>query len=307
MKRLIAMCVVLSACDASMDSKWTVDSGPSGITDVHLSSGDTGFVISPLTGLPDAGTTWSVAGSTVNMLGGWNVPLSLPVGTMVPAISGTVRDNTGSDGNAVAMMLVSYVGSAWTVLAQATSDSSGSAQSLNLTPSHVVTATEVLQIRFTSLASPPPTRMSTIGMVQVGRPSIQTLLIPVAPAASGPRRTSMYALVTGLDADPLTGPQNLYAPIAVPVSTVIRGLRARVQDGGSGTKLEADILSTSDNSQTFALVATSPKSTGAGIEETIALPGLSITTAPATQYYIKVYNAAGIFASFVYRLEIDIN
>lgn len=145
----------------------------------------TGYTINPATGWADTGSTWTVGPSSVSGLGAWNVELSLPVGSTVPTISASIIDSTSS---VVAMMLVSYVGSSFTVLGgssftvlgQATSNGTG-AQTLTVATSHVVTSTESLVVRFTTPNSTKAPSITGLGVgvaAPTAPPPVTRLLFP---------------------------------------------------------------------------------------------------------------------------------
>lgn len=138
-----------------------------------------------------------------------------------------------------------------------------------------------------------------------------TIIVPVVPPTLDVRRIAMYAMINGNDADLNTTPHDLFVPLPFQVGTTIRGLRVRVQDGGNfvtpATRVQATILRTTDNAETFSPIVTSTMSTGSGAEETIDIIGTSIVAQPATQYWVKVFNASGSLVSNVFRMEADVN
>jgi hypothetical protein len=131
---------------------------------------------------------------------------------------------------------------------------------------------------------------------------VETIIVPVVGPVSGP--PNLVAAVTGSGG----ALSPLWIPISMPVGRTIRAIRARVNDGGNGTRAEVDLLSSSD-SRGLVLVASSLRSTGGGADETIEASGLSIQTAMHTQYYLEVLNAAGPLAAttLVFRAELDVN
>lgn len=299
MKRLVMLCGLLCACDSTLDDRQWSTTPDAGVDNVHLSDPAVGFTISPLTGLPDPGTTWSVSGGQVSMLGCWNVPLSLPVGSGVPAISATVRDNAGIDGNAVTTMLVSYIGSAWTVLTQATSDSSGSTQTLTLSPTHTVTATEVLQIRFCSFASPPPTRMSAIGMIQVGQSGAITVTVP---------GSAFWPITNATTVDhqggcTFSGGLGVQAALAIPQGRIVTAVRFHVADG-AGVVLQAGLLGRDDTGHLSGFWTGGSDGTGQQVLSGPP-PQHPVLIDVATGYSLQVKYASGSGSSRIDLAEVD--
>lgn len=168
--RCSLLCIALcSACNLSglQGSDAGVDAGTPGPPTLQ------GYTLPSVGGFADVGTWWWASGTQINLRGAWNVPVSTPVGEAVPPLIGSIRDNAPScylclDGNAVSMMLVSYVGPTWTVLGSVDTDGSGAWQRVPLSVSHVVAADESLRVRFYTWSTPNvPVYESAIGPVSV--------------------------------------------------------------------------------------------------------------------------------------------
>lgn len=131
----------------------------------------------------------------------------------------------------------------------------------------------------------------------------RTIVVPVVgPASDGPR-IQLYGVVSGLG----SAAHPLIVPLQLEIGSIIRGFRARVQDGGTGTQIQMKVVSTTDGAEAFSTIATAPLSSGSGTEETMSITDLSITAAAATQYLITFFDASGGAASNIYRLEVDLD
>jgi hypothetical protein len=170
MRNMILLCIaMLGACsvsglrDAGVDGGVPIMGGPAAPPTVQ------GFTLPSTGGFADTGSWWWPSGTQINLIGAWNVPVTLPTGANVPPIIGSMRDNASTcplclNGNAVSMMLVSYVGTGWSVLGTAITDGSGAWQRIPLTVTHTVTADEALRVRFYTFSSPnTPVYESAIG------------------------------------------------------------------------------------------------------------------------------------------------
>lgn len=170
MRNMILVCIaMLGACSVSELRDAGVDGGMPAMGDPAEPPIAQGFTLPSTGGFADPGTWWWEDGTRINLRGAWNVPVILPVGSEVPSIIGSIRDNVPTcqlclDGNGVFMMLVSYVGTTWTVLGSTTTDGSGAWQRLPLSVNHTVTSDEILRVRFYTYSSPnAPVYESAIG------------------------------------------------------------------------------------------------------------------------------------------------
>jgi hypothetical protein len=189
MKRLIAMCVVLSACDSPLDDRqWGTDAGPSA-TAVPLlvpAGGGGGYVQAPTVGCyPSFGASSMVlSDGTLQWWGGvWNCPIATSIGQAIASVSVAVRDNGAANGHAdapnkVVASLILQSSAGESTLAGAASAASGAQQTITMVlpdgtnaPPHVMAPGEILVLRFSpmTLATPPAFASwpSTIGAVRV--------------------------------------------------------------------------------------------------------------------------------------------
>jgi hypothetical protein len=135
-----------------------------------------------------------------------------------------------------------------------------------------------------------------------GLPAARTVVVPVVQPTIDAPRVQLFATVSGLG----SGAKVLTVPLMTTVGDTLDGLRVRVQDDGAGGRAQAQILSTSDNSESFTIVMQTAMSSGTGAEESINLSGAGIHIAPNTHYYVSVFNSAGGTATDrVYRLDLD--
>lgn len=206
MKTMMMCLFLLCSCTQSYD----VQSADAGSSDTYLNPPTNGYTLAPVTGTADTGTQVQMgtgpAGENVSIIGAWSMPLALalPPGSITPQITADLRDNAPScsgcyDGVAFNVMLVSYVGSNWTVLATATSAGSGTWQTLTLTPpSHIVAANETMRLRYYTWSQLSiPTRMSDIGMVHVATP-LRVAAVPCGIASlPGTAAGSAFELLVG--------------------------------------------------------------------------------------------------------------
>ncbi|MES2211506.1 MAG: hypothetical protein V4515_15180 [Chloroflexota bacterium] len=77
-----------------------------------------------------------------------------------------MTDNANPGGNAVVAMVVRYIGTSFTVLAQGNSAGNGIQTTFAITPNYTVDVGDLIVVRFTT---PSATRASSIGTVQVGQ------------------------------------------------------------------------------------------------------------------------------------------
>lgn len=298
---------LLSACSDGMDGvDGQPDAGPDAIAKIATTQTQSdGFGLSPLAGVPDPGSQWAVSGTAIAFIGAWSVPLALPIGSTVPSLFTSIKDNSStcwlcSDGVVINMMLVSYVGSSAVVLGTATSTGSGEWQTVSLNLSHIVTATEILQVRYVTVSSPmPPSRMSTIGMLQVGvGATVHRRSIPLF-SSSGSQYTEQ----------PLTQmvfPSYNIAefPIAVEPGEIIADVAARVRCGTIGAVtmrlIRRDV---SGSTPSATQVGSTSTCTGTATEETLHTAGVSELVGSDYTHYLLDFtmnNAGPVYLDIAY-------
>lgn len=210
MKRLMTMCMLLTGCYGPSVFDAEPDAGSTDSTTQPVMSRVT---IDPTTGYPDPDTQWSVSGSQVMLIGGWNIPLSMVAGSAVPLISASVRDNPETcsgcfDQISIVMQLISYEDGTPTQLAYTYSDASGHQQTISFAPMHTVKSTETLRLQFWTFTYA-PTRMSTIGAIHIGTDSNSSSVTVRIPPSS-------FMQVAGALVSPLPEPDGtrlLYASL----------------------------------------------------------------------------------------------
>lgn len=179
--RVLVMAVCMAACTQVTSQSESPDGGvehASLTTPQSLTVPDTltSALISPLNGVPESGTGWTVANGSVQFIGSWDVPIDgLRVGDHMWSVSSIIRDNgtanghPGVDSNTVIMFAL------WDVLGQSennslggfSSASTGTAQVITLAVDHVVQPMESLRIRFVTFAPNGGRFPSSIGTAQV--------------------------------------------------------------------------------------------------------------------------------------------
>lgn len=304
MLRYLSISLLLASCVDAVQPPETpvVSTGP---------AQDLSGVIDPALCIPDPGSTVSIVGGQISLLGACNIPLDITVGAAVPPITGSVRDNAGLDGNAVTMMLVSYVGANATVIDSATSSGDGSLQQLALSPAHIAATGELLRLRFYAWApGHVPTRMSGIGAACVGCATPLTLDLPMSPP------THYYSRTAGLPDFPpigtsisgnLPGSANaLVSYVALPSGTVLESVRARVQEGTSNgsTRALVNLLRFDSATATWHAIALSSMSTGNGTVQTITANAQHTIRADST-YAAVVNHGLGSAPVNIYRLFVE--
>lgn len=192
--------------------------------------------VSPLTGSPDsASTAWSPSSGAVLMHGRWNVPLVLPAGQPMPAVSAIVRDNTGTcqtclDGDSVAMVLISSVAGQLAQVVSAGSAGSppsnglagtGPTQTLTIPAStRIIAPAELFMLQFQTLGlwNNPSTARDMIGMVTV---------TPALTQTSAPFGASWRLQWNG--GSPIVTTHSIQAPPGVQIGLVALGLRGAAE------------------------------------------------------------------------------
>jgi len=131
----------------------------------------------------------------------------------------------------------------------------------------------------------------------------RTIVVPVVAPSSDLPHAALYAMTDGA-----LGSASHPLVVAIPstAGSTITAIRARVQDGGSGTRVRLALLVARDNAQAFSTVVTSPDSLGVGVEETIGVVDRSIAVEASAQYFVTVFASSGVLVSNIYRLEIDV-
>lgn len=270
--------------------------------------------VSPLTGTPGSSTTtWEVDGDRVMFLGSWVIPMSLPVGDVVPTITAQVADTAKtcplcSDDTAVVMQLVSTSGGVSTTLAQTTSNSSGTVQTLTLTTSHVVTATESLQLRyFTFSVFPDPAeRLAMVGAIQVGALDVETIVVSPSFAQPSPGTTMTYDVEPSIPGVGFSGGLGITVPLTLPVGARVNAIRAFVRDNTAGpTRLFAYLLSHTMTG-TFSPIAGSAISSGSGASQTLAMGPVQDPIQKGHAYDLVVVYNRGNALSYLSGVELDI-
>lgn len=265
--------------------------------------------IPPGSGWPGINTNFVVTSSgAVRWNGGaWIVPLPVARGTMLTGVTLDVVPGVEADGSVlpIDVTITAQDSTGFSILgAAATPTSAAPAQPMTIAMSKIAGSST----SFTAVLTPRGFATAQLGSVIVTNDGVihqHTLIVPVTPAGSSGRILSLTGLITGLDSDPTTKPQNVYAPLALDVGVSITAMRMRVQDGGSATRVQFLLQSATDDAETLTTVAASQISSGGGREETLVWTDTPVVTRPATNYVVKAFNTSGIFASFVYRLEVD--
>lgn len=264
-------------------------------------------VVDPALGIPLPGAQWSSSGGQILLIGGWEVPISLVPGFTAPPISASVRDNAATcqgciDQNAVLMQLVSFEGDSGTVLAQQSSDHTGQTQTLQLIPTHVVTPTEILRVRFSTPMElgQVPTRMSGVGVVRVGgfEPP-KTLTVPLF----GPFVTSGSMSATlNMSSSSMTA----YAPFSLPSGSTITRVRAVLADNASGpTTLKVGLAKVDSAIGTAAAVGFGGPSAGTGAVQSVESGPLFEVVAYGRWYAAEVTYNSGTSATSVKAIGVD--
>lgn len=278
-----------------------------------------GEAIAPLSGLAgDGAAVVTGAGSTVGGSTGpgavrwhggqWIMPYSAtPHNTLANASCDVVP-------RADATALVELVSSNGQVLGSSTVPATSSNIVIRAWPfigSHAVLDGEQIAMRIaprdsTTGAWTSASQDVTVIGCAVNMSTVRTLVVPVVPPTLG-RLVTAFSQVSGLDSNPATAPVDLYVPLPLPIGTTISTIRARVQDAGGPTRVQATLWQQHDGppTQTMALLVNGPSSSGSGAEETISFSPGTVTQS-ANQYIVKFANSAGILSSTIFRLELDI-
>lgn len=274
--------------------------------------------VSPCSGFKPSGsaTTYWLNEQTVQFaLGPWDVPVTLPVGTVLSGFAVGLIDNGGATPNTVQIEIMSSTAGQ---LGSITSLGNGNEQAWTSSwaTSHTVVGGEVLWFR----ASPRlaggayASANSTLEGLSlwVGAPALHTVIIPIQPETNtrgvNLATNGMGNVISGNVSDPNNGFVE-YIPLMLSVGTHIGGWRVRVQDsqfGGGSSRISSQLMTTTNNQNIPSTIATSSLSSGVGAEETISAT-VSLVAAPSTQYWISVYDQVGTASGFVRRLEIDVN
>lgn len=287
---LLATVVFLASCSGDSDGSYPAPDA--GLTANSNSAPErpqpAGYGVSPTTGVPDPGSQWSGSGATISLIGGWTIPLTLPVGSTVPALFTAVRDNAStcslcSDGVVINMMLVSSVGSSTTVISSATSTGSGQWQNVSIVASHTVTADELLQVRYFTFSSPvPPSRMSLIGILQVGSGAIiHRRTIPLF--------SSNGATYTERPLTLMSFPAHGTAEFPVPVEPgeIFADVTSRVRCGSFGAVTMRLIRrDASGAALATSQVGSAPTCAGLGSEETLQVTGMNEVAGSDFSHYL---------------------
>ena len=135
------------------------------------------------------------------------------------------------------------------------------------------------------------------------RHGTRTIGVPIVPAqVSVSPLIQLKATVSGTG----SGSNVLYAPFALEAGKRITAIRARVQDSTTGpTKVQVQLFSMSNGSETFTTLATSSPSAGDGTEQDIQATGLAINVAAGTRYFLAVFTQTGSAACSVFGAEVD--
>jgi hypothetical protein len=132
---------------------------------------------------------------------------------------------------------------------------------------------------------------------------VRTIVVPVVPTQVSP---SPFVLLSSVIFGQGSSGHWLYAPLSLEVGKRIVALRARVQDSATGpTKVQMQLMSSTDGAQNLTSVATSAQSTGSGLEQTIPMTALAVDVAASTAYYVVVSTPTGTANCSVFRLEVD--
>lgn len=310
MLRLLTSVVVvalLSGCEFAAPGEFASDESA---TAQALTLG----TVSPLEGTPGSSDTlWEINGERVMFRGSWIVPLSLTVGEVVPAITAEIADTAKTcplcaDDTAVVMTLVSTSGGVSTALAQTTSNSSGTVQTLTLATSHVVTSSESLQLRYGTFAvfPDPANRMDMVGAIQVGAVDVETIVVSPSFAQPSPGTTMTYDVEPSLPGVGFSGGLGITVPLALPVGARVNAVRAFVRDNTAGpTRLFAYLLSHSMTG-TFSPIVASSITSGSGSSQTLALGPVFDPIQKGNAYDLVVVYNRGNALSYLSGVEIDI-
>ncbi len=149
-----------------------------------------------------------------------------------------------------------------------------------------------------AISKKPEAILGTPGITQS---QLMTSVIPISPpSVTGP---IIQQPVTISGAGSATKP--LVVPISTVVGEVLSGVRVRLTDSPIGpTTAHVIIVSTTDDAESFSSIATSPSSTGSGVEQTVGMP-LSQTVTGRQQYFALVTTASGGSPCEVWRIELD--
>ena len=158
----------------------------------HLDSTTT---IAPTSGFGDPTTVATVDSSgNENWVGGsWYIPLPVSAGDVIGTVQAIVRDNGSAnghllDGNNVLAVLQSRIAGSTSALASASSDGSGTQQTLSITATHTVASGEQLVVEYIGLT----------GGAIPGPSTVPSMTGPVTASPRAPKQTIASCTVLAL-------------------------------------------------------------------------------------------------------------